>query len=365
MSNKVTFNGIDREINILSGVTTLDVQIDLYSEWKRWAVLENNLKFLQAFRTFGGDQTISGQFAPRYFFLTNGWRIIVDTGEDITVGVNLFTDELDAPFILTNNSTVTLRNSDSPVVDTGISQSLDYGGMVVINESIGVSGDEYPTGTLGQPVSNISLAKIIAEKYGITKLKVYGPTTIDVDLVGYEVVGGNLNDIITINNTNVDKTTFRQCLLYGSYQGQIAADNSIIGDGFTGMDGYFQYCGFLGVMNLNDSVECILNDCHSQVPGMNSPSLYLGENIKLSLRKYSGGLAIYDSKSGTTATLEFLVGNCRILSGNTGGELVVRGLATLTDESSGTTINTSGLLIPYSVAKQHTLNVNTEILKNK
>jgi hypothetical protein len=363
--SKVTFDGPNKLINLNLGVDTLDVQIDLYSEWKRWSVLDINLKFEQAFRTFGGDQTISGQFAPRYFFLTNGWRIVVDTAEDVNIGVNLFTDELDTPFITSNNSTVTLRNSDSPVVDTGIAQSLDYGGMVVVNSSIGVGGDEYPTGTLGQPASSISYAKVIAEKYGITKIKAYGSTLIDVDLIGYQVIGGNLTDVITINNANVDKTTFRQCLLYGAYQGEIAADNCIIGDEFTGMNGYFQHCGFLGNMNFDEGVECVLNDCHSQVPGMNSPAIYLDKNIKLSLRKYSGGLAIYDSQSGTTATLEFLVGNCRVLSGNTGGELVIRGLASLTDESSGTTVNTTGLLIPYNVATQHSLNVNTEILKNK
>jgi 2,3,4,5-tetrahydropyridine-2-carboxylate N-succinyltransferase len=33
--------------------------------------------------------------------------------------------------------------------------------------------------------------------------------------------------------------------------------------------------------------------------------------------------------------------------------------------SSGTTVNTTGLLIPYNVATQHSLNVNTEIIKNK
>jgi hypothetical protein len=344
--SKVTFNGNTRIIEILPSIETLDVQIDLYSEWKRWSVLENNLKYLQAFRTFGGDPTISGQFAPRYFFLMNGWRVVVDNGEDVNVGVNLFTDELDTPFILGSNSTVTLRNSDSPVVDTGISQSLDYDGMVVVNESIGVAGDEYPTGTLGQPASNISFAKIIAEKYGITKIKVYGAVTINEDLIGYEVIGGNLTDIITINGFDVDKTTFRQCLLYGSYQGEIAADNCIIGDGFTGMGGYFQYCGFLGAMNFDDGVECVLNDCHSQVPGMNSPSIYLGENIKLSLRKYSGGLAVYDTGLNTVVTLEFLVGNCRVLSGNTGGQLVLRGLATLTDESTGTEVLIDGLITP-------------------
>jgi len=363
--SKVVFDGENRLISLNLGVEALDVQIDLYSEWKRWAVLENNLKYLQAFRTFGGDQTISGQFAPRYFFLMNGWRVVVNSGVDLLVGINFYTDELDSPFIVTNDSTVSLNNSDAAVVDTGISQNLDYGGVVILNPNIGVSSTLYPAGTLAQPVNNLSDAKIIAQQYGISNIHIFGHVHFDVDLEGFIVIGGNINDIVHFHgDVSIDKTTFKQCVLTGHYNGSISADNCIIEDNLQGMAGYFQYCGFKGDMYFDPNVETVFNDCHSQVPGTSSPSFYLNEGVQLSLRKYSGGLAIYDSQSGTTATLEFLVGNCRVLSGNTGGTLVIRGLATLTDESDGTVINTSGLLVPYNVATQHALNVNTELLKN-
>jgi hypothetical protein len=364
--SKVVFDGENRLISLNLGVETLDVQIDLYSEWKRWAILDNNLKYLQAFRTFGGDQTIQGQFAPRYFFLTNGWRIVVSGGEDLLVGTNLYTDELDSPFIISNDSTVSLNNSDAAVVDNGIAQNLDYNGIVTLNSIIGISSTSYPAGTLAQPVNNLADAKIIAQQYGISTIHIYGHVHFNVDLEGFVVIGGNINDIVHFHNdVSVDKTTFKQCLLTGHYTGNIAADNCIIENDLYGMGGYFQYCGFKGHMHFDPNVETVFNDCHSQVPGTNSPSFYLNQGVQLSLRKYSGGLAIYDSQTGTTATLEFLVGNCRVLSGNTGGELVIRGLATLTDESDGTIINTSGLLVPYNVATQHSLNVNTELLINK
>jgi hypothetical protein len=343
---KVSFNGNTRIITVLPSVTTLDVQIDLYSEWKRWSILDNNLRYLQAFRTFGGDPTVSGQFAPRYFFLMNGWRIVVDTGLDVNVGVNLFTDELDNPFILSNDSTVILRNSDSPVVDTGIAQTLDYNGTVNINSLLGLPGEDYPIGTLAQPVNNIHDAKIIAQKYGINRLKIFGELLVNEDLEGYLVIGGNLTDVVTFNNISLDKTTFNQCLLQGTYSGAIAADNCILNDGLTGMDGYFQYCGFLGKMYFSTGVTSVFNDCHSQVPGMNSPEMFLNDYVKLSLRKYSGGLAIYNSKIGVEATLEFIVGNCRLLTGNTDGTLVIRGLATLTDETQGTEVLIDGLITP-------------------
>ena len=68
MANKVIFSGESKHIIVKSGVTEIDVQVDLYSDWKEWVVESDNSKYLQAFRTFGGDPTITGQFAPRYFF---------------------------------------------------------------------------------------------------------------------------------------------------------------------------------------------------------------------------------------------------------------------------------------------------------
>lgn len=355
--SKLTFIGEDRRIQVSADVSILDVETDLYSAWKNWSVEENNLKFPQAFRTFGGDQTISGQFAPKYFFLTNGWRIIVDTGKDLLVGVNLYTDELDSPFIVSNNSTVSLNNSDAAVVDRGISETLDYNGIIHLNSIIGVAGSDYPVGTLAQPVNNISDAKKIAIQYGIQRIHIRGPVVIDEDLEEFVIYGGNLTDIVTIQNVSCDKTTFAQVLLEGSYTGEIAGDNCILNSGLTGMNGYFQYCGFAGNLIFSPNANCVLNDCHSQVPGMNSPALYLDEGVQLSVRKYSGGLAVYDAKNGVEATLEFLVGNCRLLTGNTGGTIVVRGLATLTDNTSGTNVITEGMVVPNTIPTKSDIEV--------
>lgn len=362
--SKITFNGVAKEININIGVSVLSVENDLYSEWKRWSNEENNLKFEGAFRTFGGDQTIAGQFAPKYFFLTNGWRIVVDSGVDLLVGTNLYTDELDSPFIVTNNSTVSLNNSDAAVVDSGIAESLDYAGVIILNSITGISSTTYPAGTIAQPVNNLVDAKIIANNYGITTINIFGYVHFNVDLEGFVVIGGNLNDIVHFHSdVSVDKTTFKQCLLTGYYTGTIAADNCILEDELYGMNGYFQYCGFRGNMYFDASAVAVFNDCHSQVPGTGSPSFHLNPGVQLSLRKYSGGLAVYDTGAGSDCTLEFLVGNCRLLTGNTGGTIVVGGLATLTDNTQGTTVVVEGLVVPNNITTRDQLSIVNENIK--
>jgi hypothetical protein len=366
MAEKVIFHGSTKQIVVNPGVLQLDVKIDLYSAWKRWSVDGNNLGYLQAFRTFGGDPTIAGQFAPQYFFLTNGWRIIVDTGEEITAGTNLYTDELDNPFIVGLSSAVSLRNSDAVVVDNGISENLDYNGLVHINSTIGVPGTGYPIGTIALPSSNLIDAKTIADNRGITSFRIYGTTVFNTDLMGYNVYGGNIRDIVVFQNVNVSDTTFKECILAGSYSGFIAGETVQLSDGLTGMNGVFKDSGIHGRMYFSPSATTSILNCSSMVPGnSNTPAVFLRNDVKLSIRKYSGTMDIFDCQEGVEASLEFMAGTCKILSGNTGGEVTISGIANFVNQSSGTTINRSALLLAQDIATQHLLNVNTEILKNK
>jgi len=81
-----TFDGPNLTITLDSGITEVDLQIDLYSDWKEWVQLSDNAKFPEAFKTSGGDPLTPGLTAAAYFFLQNtiGWRIRPPE-EDITI----------------------------------------------------------------------------------------------------------------------------------------------------------------------------------------------------------------------------------------------------------------------------------------
>lgn len=91
---KVTFDGGNKLIRVNEGVTTLDVQADIYSKWKEWMVEGDNGKFLPAIRTIGGDPTVQDKVVAPYFFLMNGWKI-KPYGWTHTLNLvgNLFVDE--------------------------------------------------------------------------------------------------------------------------------------------------------------------------------------------------------------------------------------------------------------------------------
>jgi len=362
-SGDFIFSGDSKSIIIVSGVTNVNVQ-DMYSRWKEWAQVSDNSKYLGAFRTFGGDPTIAGQFAPSYYFLTNGWRVLVDFGE-VDFGVNLYTDELEPPVIVGLGSAASIRNSDAVTVDIGVEQSLDYNEKIIVNSLVGVAGTTYPIGTSALPVSNIADALTIANERFIHELHIFGTTIFNVDVHDFVVFGGNIRDVAIFQNVNISGTTFKECVLEGTYDGLIVAEKVQLADGLICGSGYFRDSGLLGKIMVRDGSDFNLLNCSSLVSGSGSPELFLGNDISLNLRKYSGGMAFYDIRSGTTVTAEYLAGNCEIMSGCTGGLIQVRGIAKLTDESSGTTVGTQGLLIPYQIAQQHTINVLTEITKNK
>lgn len=133
---KITFDGANKIIEVNAGVSQIDVQTDLYSEWKAWLVEDaDNMKWAQAFRTFGGDITSydpgtgTTQYAPRYYFLMNGWRIKIDNGLIVNINTNLYTDAGDnIIYDVTSPSGVNARNNDLTILEAGVSQLNEYGG---------------------------------------------------------------------------------------------------------------------------------------------------------------------------------------------------------------------------------------------
>lgn len=116
---KVTFDGINRLVLVNDGVTEIDVEVDLYSDWKEWVTLYDHGKFLPAFRAVGGDPTTAGRALGATFFLINGWRIKTWEGDHrLVVTGNLYTEEGEPPFVPVEGPYTTIIESNvSNLVD--------------------------------------------------------------------------------------------------------------------------------------------------------------------------------------------------------------------------------------------------------
>lgn len=97
---KVIFDGPGKIIDVIPGVSTISVESDLYAPWKAWVLQSDNSKYPQAFKAIGGDPLVGSKIAPRYFFLTNGWKLRTYTGGGVVyIETNLFSEDGSNPYI--------------------------------------------------------------------------------------------------------------------------------------------------------------------------------------------------------------------------------------------------------------------------
>jgi hypothetical protein len=96
---KVTFDGINRIIQVNSGERVLLFEIDVYNEWKTWSL--SNLGYTQAIIKWGGDTISTGTIMDKSFTLINDWRIR-PYGEDqvLLIDGNVFTDNCEPPYVI-------------------------------------------------------------------------------------------------------------------------------------------------------------------------------------------------------------------------------------------------------------------------
>lgn len=118
--HKVTFDGTNRIIQIAEGVTELNIEVDVYSDWKEWSRLDDNVKFLAAFdESIGGENLSDQRKLGGTYFLANGWRIRTWEGDHtLSVDGNIYTIEGDSPFTSTKEKhTILIQLRTSNLTD--------------------------------------------------------------------------------------------------------------------------------------------------------------------------------------------------------------------------------------------------------
>ena len=98
MAAKWTIDNLNRLLIVNFGVTELDVEVDLYSDWKEEYQLTVNSKFPPAFRTAAGDPISGTQDLGAGYFLINGWKIRPhEADHQLNITGDLFTDPSTEP----------------------------------------------------------------------------------------------------------------------------------------------------------------------------------------------------------------------------------------------------------------------------
>ena len=116
----VSFDGPNKIINVTTSSFTLQVKSEVYSEWKRWQLIDDNTKYVQVFRAVGGDPLPGEKSLGATYFLNSLWKIRPYEIEHVlTVNGNLYSEDGTSVYTQTTGSyNVQVESTVSNLVDT-------------------------------------------------------------------------------------------------------------------------------------------------------------------------------------------------------------------------------------------------------
>lgn len=165
LGHKVTFDGANKLILINDGVTSIDVQEDIYSDWKEWVLVQENAKYPFAISAIGGDPITGSVSVGITYFLENGWRIKPYPGTyTLAFDGNLYTREPGQnPFVqpeIASNITITTNRSNLvDLVDTNANVvEVDVNALsqqiAALVWALGLAEASNTAGSVGEHVTN-------------------------------------------------------------------------------------------------------------------------------------------------------------------------------------------------------------------
>ncbi len=376
-----TFYGPDKIIEISYGVTSIEVQ-DIYSAWKEWVLISDNVKYLPAMRSVGGDPISDTKTLGATYFITNGWRVRPFSGDHrLTVNGNLYTDPAgSSPFLPAAGAySVTIELQVSSLVDSSLAQmpeieQASYSGQVAIDTTTAYTGITYPTGTLKQAVNNLYDAKLIATDRGFDQFYLKGDLTIptvtgdplnigNVTALKFEGAGATLNVYrTTVTLTQGCVTTnsnWSHCRITG-YQGGESLYHDCIIDGLDNAHCVYEKCGLLDGSGRGYTIRqtsavssghaSYFKECYSD-----EGTAILDRNgarLNVTFDGWHGRLKIINQNHATSSGSVWIHMNGGTLTVDatcTKGKITVTGFGTLVNGSLGTEVDASGFASEVAV----------------
>jgi hypothetical protein len=211
---------------------------------------------------------------------------------------------------------------------------------VYVDTDATFNGNGHP----GDPFDNIGDAIDYAELIGVKKLYVYNEIILDRNLKNFEILGVG-KPVVDLNGNDVQGTQIRSCTLRGDYVNELVAYECTLDNNFY-LLGTFVYCGLNGNLTCKAGNAKLIN-AYSRIAGAGRPEISLIDAgaTNLSVRSYSGGLTISNMNNASdNVTVEMSQGKLTIDSTCTAGFISVRGITQFTDNSTGATCDTTGLV---------------------
>lgn len=285
--------------------------------------------------------TVAGVTLARVLEIINGYTITFSP--DSSYGVNVVGGNSNIADV-TNPNNVSVRSANSAgLQDAQSLQAASFLGHVSLDVINGVSGTTFPRGTQQTPVNNLIDAKQICEDRGLSQILVVNDFTLNggTDLTAGFVFYAEKKDIIITIDTSADVSncTFKDLSVTGVLDNNNLFTRCEVFDA-THLDAALINCGIRGTLTLGGGGTSELVNCYSDVAGGGAgqtPSIDMGgTGNSLLLRDWSGGLELINYGGGGDISLDYDSGRLLVDSTVTAGDVYVRGICAIDDQSTGT-----------------------------
>ena len=369
MGEKVQFDELNKIINIIlapdvNDEVFIDVKEDLYSDGKEdWIANENLRKFYFPITAVGGNPLPGSKALGSTFFLASDWKIRpYNASHRLTINGNLYAQDGSDPFLDTIGTfTVRIMQQVSSLVDSTVQQLTEieyasFNGGVTVDVLSSYSGTDFPIGTPRQPVNNFEDALLIAIDRGFTTFFIIGDANIDDsnDFDGFIFVGESQSksEIIIDTVASVEKCEFYDAHISGVLDGDCKVKGCII-QSLSYIYGMVEQCLLesgdivLGGSNVAQFIDCWSGSVSQQ----DIPYIDMGSSGQdLIMRNYNGAIGIKNlSNQNNQISIDLNSGLVIIDSTVTAGQIVVRGVGQVINNSTGTTVVDTNYLINPSV----------------
>lgn len=286
--------------------------------------------------THNTEVELGGITFARVLRIINGYTVTFENG---LYAVNLIGANSNVADV-TNVNNVSVR----PYNSAGLISSPDieytsFNERVTIDVANGVSGTLYPIGTMRKPVNNLVDAKIIAQYRGFETLFVIGNIVFEAtdNIDGFTIIGQNpVKSLFTLTaGLSSVGCEFIDATIDGVLDGNSTIDECIVED-LTYIEGIIKNSILRGTIVLaGDTTTNILN-CYDGIAGDDKPIIDMGGSGQgLTIGGYSGELEI-TNKSGTDKiSIDLVSGEVVLSSTIINGEIDIRGIGRLIDNSTG------------------------------
>jgi len=292
----------------------------------------------------------------------------ITAGTIKVAGVGILQDDSSGAVVnseaLMSKTTISSAVWDEPLADhllsgtTGLSVSIaQFEGIVTIDVSNGVSGTTFPIGTSRAPVNNLTDAVIISQIRGLGEIFIEGDLTISAsdNLDAYLITGSDIiSTTITIEpSSQVTEAIFRNAKIQGTLSGGNVIRDCRIGE-LNYVNGYIFSSSLENIITLGGGTNATIVDCYrgDRFPIGVPPIIDMGgDGQQLGLRRYAGGIQI-ENMTGSTSkvSIDLTSGKVKLDPTCSSGNLILRGVGELIDDSSGAFIQVNEIINKTAIA---------------